>query len=149
MDWNREIEDIIENKRWIKNDTGLWKVQCCKLVRDKEELMVFIVTDELDGPAYARVEKIVVTNNNNELVVFYDGEYGAPLEENEYENFSDLITQQEWKALFSGNAVSELINMNLVTEEEGFYIESYEGINKFINNFDEKASEEIAEHFNL
>lgn len=147
MDWNSKIENIIQNKKWIKNDTGLWKVQCCKLVRDKEELMVFIVTDELDGPAYARVEKMVITNN--ELVVFYDGEYGAPLEENEYENFSDLLTQREWKALFSGNAVSELLDMDIVTEEEGFYIESHEGINRFINNFDEKASEEIAEHFNL
>ncbi|MGY0375038.1 hypothetical protein [Clostridium sp. JNZ J1-5] len=147
MDWNSKIENIIQNKKWIKNDTGLWKVQCCKLVRDKEELMVFIVTDELDGPAYARVEKMVITNN--ELVVFYDGEYGAPLEENEYENFSDLLTQREWKALFSGNAASELLDMDIVTEEEGFYIESHEGVNRFINNFDEKASEEIAEHFNL
>ncbi|MEA4825808.1 MAG: hypothetical protein VB130_04135 [Clostridium sp.] len=147
MDWNSKIENIIQNKKWIKNDTGLWKVQCCKLVRDKEELMVFIVTDELDGPAYARVEKMVITNN--ELVVFYDGEYGAPLEENEYENFSDLLTQREWRVLFSGNAVSELLDMDIVTEEEGFYIESHEGINRFINNFDEKASEEIAEHFNL
>lgn len=147
MDWNSKIENIIQNKKWIKNDTGLWKVQCCKLVRDKEELMVFIVTDELDGPAYARVEKMVITNN--ELVIFYDGEYGAPLEENEYENFSDLLTQREWRVLFSGNAVSELLDMDIVTEEEGFYIESHEGINRFINNFDEKASEEIAEHFNL
>lgn len=149
MDWNSKIESIIKNKKWIKNDTGLWKVQCCKLVRDKEELMVFIVTDELDGPAISRVEKIVVTNNNNELVVFYDGEFDTTLDEEDYDSYSEFFTLKEWSALFSGNAAKELLEMDIVTDEEGFYIESHEGMSRFIGNFDENASEEIAEYFKL
>lgn len=149
MDWSQKVENIISNKRWIKNDTGLWKVQCCKLVRDVEDLMVFIVSDELDGPLYTRVEKISVINNNSELVVFYDGQYGSVLEESEYNAYSEFVTEKEWQALFSGNATAELLKMNMVTDEEGFYIESHEGMERFISDFDEQASEELAEHFNL
>lgn len=149
MDWNSKIENIIKNKKWIKNDTGLWKVQCCKLVRDKEELMVFIVTDELDGPAISRVEKIVVTNNNNELVVFYDGEFDTTLDEEDYDSYSEFFTLKEWGVLFNGNAAKELLEMDMITDEEGFYIESHEGMSRFIGNFDENASEEITEYFKL
>lgn len=149
MDWNSKIESIIKNKKWIKNDTGLWKVQCCKLVRDKEELMVFIVTDELDGPAISRVEKIVVTNNNNELVVFYDGEFDTTLDEEDYDSYSEFFTLKEWGVLFNGNAAKELLEMDMITDEEGFYIESHEGMSRFIGNFDENASEEITEYFKL
>lgn len=149
MNWNKKVESIIENGMWIKNDTGLWKVQCCKLIRDKEELMLLIVTDELDGPALVRVEKIVVTNNDNELVVFYDGEYKVTLDEEEYENYSEVLTREEWDALFSGNATKQLLEMDVVTEQEGFYVESHEGMSRFVDNYDERASEEIAEYFNL
>ncbi|KMJ93104.1 hypothetical protein CBCST_22440, partial [Clostridium botulinum C str. Stockholm] len=62
MNWDNKIEDIIRNDKWIKNDTGLWKVQCSKLFKDEERLKLLLVTDELDGPACAKVEKIVVTN---------------------------------------------------------------------------------------
>ena len=128
MNWSQKVENIINNKKWIKNDTGLWKVQCCKLVRDDEDLMVFIVSDELNGPLYTRVEKISVINKNSELVVFYDGQYGAVLEESEYDTYSEFVNESEWQALFSGNATTELLKMNMVTDEEGFYIESHEGI---------------------
>ncbi|GEM_PF-1551645 len=149
MNWSKKVENIISNKKWVKNDTGLWKVQCCKLVKEEEDLGVFIVSDELDGPLYTRVEKISVINKNSELVVFYDGQYGSVLDESEYDTYSGLVTENEWKALFSGNATTELIKMNMVTDEEGFYIESHEGMERFINDFDEQASEEIAEHFHL
>ncbi|QGU95622.1 hypothetical protein GOM49_11475 [Clostridium bovifaecis] len=149
MDWNNKIENILNNKKWIKNDTGLWKIQCCKLFKDNEELMLFIVTDELNGPAVTKVEKVVITNNNNELVMFYDNQYDIVLEEGEYEHYSEFLTVREWDALFSGNAVKELLEMDMVSEEEGFYVEPHEGIERFMNNYDERASEEIAEHFNL
>ncbi|KYH29041.1 MULTISPECIES: hypothetical protein [Clostridium] len=149
MDWNKKIEDIINNKKWIKNDTGLWKIQCCKLFKDNGELMLFIVTDELNGPAVARVEKVVVTNNSSELVMFYDNEYDAVLEEDEYEHYSEFLTREEWDVLFSGNAAKELFEMDMLSEEEGFYVEPHEGIERFMNNYDKEISEEIAGYFNL
>ncbi|MCY6485202.1 hypothetical protein OW763_12720 [Clostridium aestuarii] len=147
MEWNQKIEDIINNKKWIANDNGLWKIQCCKLVNDEDELMVFIVADELEGPACARVEKVIVTGS--ELVLFYDSQYDYVLEESEYDNYSKFITSEEWKILFKGNAIGDLKEMNMISEEEGFYVEPHEGIERYMSNYDKRVSEEIAEHFNL
>lgn len=149
MEWNKKIEDIIKGKKWMRNDSGLWKVQCCKLFRDNEELMILIVADELEGPACARIEKIAVVNNNTELIVFYDNEYDVMLEEDEYENFSEVVSRKEWDVLFEGNATKELIDMGMTLEEEGVYVEPHESVDRFMKNYDEKTSEEIAEHFHL
>lgn len=148
MNWDNKIEDIITNDKWIKNDTGLWKVQCSKLFKDEDRLKLLLVTDELDGPACAKVEKIVVTNNND-LILFYDDRFDSILKEDEYDKFSKVVNKKEWDTLFTGKATEELVKMNVTSEEKGFYVEPHESVSDFINSYDEKISDELAQHFNL
>lgn len=147
MDWNEKIEEIIKSGKWIKNDIGMARIQCSKLIKDNEELGLFISSDVYNEPVYARVERIVVANN--EVIIFYDNEYESVLEEKEYEDYSDLFSIDEWNALFGGETVEKLKEMNLISEKEGFYVETHESIESYINHYDEIISEDICEHFNL
>lgn len=151
MNIKEHIKEILENKRWIKNDTGLWKIQCCKLFEEKERLMLLIVTDELNGPSVARVNKIGVLNED-EIVLFYDNEYNSVLEENEYESYSKILTKEEWDILFSGEAAKKLYNINIISDTSGFYVEPHVNMEKFIyecKDYNEKESIEVSKYFNI
>lgn len=90
MDWKKRIKDIIDNNKWVKNDTGVWKVQCAKLFEDNNTLRLILVTDELEGPVSTQVEKIIVTNNED-LVLFYDERFNSILKEEDYDKFSKVV----------------------------------------------------------
>ncbi|EDS76150.1 hypothetical protein [Clostridium massiliodielmoense] len=148
MDWKKRIKDIVNNNKWVKNDTGLWKVQCAKLFEDNNTLRLILVTDELEGPVSAHVEKIIITNNKD-LILFYDERFNSILKEEDYDKFSKIVNREQWDALFTGEATKNLVAMNVVGSEEGFYVEPHEAINQFVDNYDEKLSEELDKQFNL
>lgn len=147
MDWNAKVKDIIKKGKWAKNSITLGRVQCGKLVEDNEKLMLFIVSDILEKPLYTKVEKVLVADN--QIVVFYDGEYGSLLEEEEYDKFSAFLKREEWDVLFGGNTVDRLYKMNMLFEEEGFYIEAHETMEDFLGRYDKDASKEICKEYNL
>lgn len=148
MDWKKRIKDIIDNNKWVKNDTGLWKVQCSKLFQDNNTLGLILVTDELEGPILAEVEKIIVTNNED-LVIFYDKIFNSVLKEEDYDKFCKIIDKKQWDALFTGEATKNLVDMDVVISENGFYVESHESINQFTGNYNKSLSEELQKYFNV
>ncbi|GAB6149971.1 hypothetical protein [Clostridium novyi] len=148
MDWKKRIKDIIDNNKWVKNDTGVWKVQCAKLFEDDNTLRLILVTDELEGPVSTQVEKIIVTNNED-LVLFYDERFNSILKEEDYDKFSKLVDKEQWDALFTGEATKNLVDMDVVGSEDGFYVEPHEGISRFKDNYNESLSEELDKYFNV
>lgn len=147
MDNIKRLEDIINAKKWIRNDIGMGKIQCSKLVNIKDELILIISSDVNEKPVWARVEKILIANR--EIILFYDGEYCEELEQNQYEEYSNFIEENEWKTLFEVGNVSKLVENNMVSSNDGFYVEAHENIKNFEDEFDKEESTKLNEHFNI
>ncbi|MCY6369026.1 hypothetical protein [Clostridium ganghwense] len=147
MDWSVKVQKIIDKDKWTKNSITMSRVQCGKLVEENDKLMLFIVSDILDKPFYTRVERVLVADN--QIIAFYDGEYGSLLEENEYNKFSAFFKKEEWDILFGGNTIDRLDKMNMISEEEGFYIEAHETMESFLGRYDKNATEQICTHYKL
>lgn len=147
MSWDSKIKDIIQQGKWSKNSISLGRVQCAKLAKEDEKLILFIVSDILTKPLYTKVEKIVVANN--EIIAFYDEEFATLLEVEDYNKFSDFFKKEEWDILFGGNTIDRLDKMNLLSDKEGIYVEPHESMNSYLEKYDKNATKEICEEYNL
>lgn len=147
MDNIKRLEDIINRKKWIRNDIGMGKIQCSKLINIKDELLLIISSDVNEKPVWARVEKILVANG--EIILFYDGEYCEELDQEEYVEYSSFIEENEWRTLFEEGNVSKLVKSNMVSSDDGFYVEAHENIKNYEDQFDEEESTKLNEHFNI
>lgn len=148
MNWIKNIEGIIKNGKWVKNNLGMGRIQFGKLVEIDEELMLFIVSDSFDGPLFARVENMLVSNN--ELIIFYDGEYTENVENTDYDEYSNFFSEEEWDAMYSDTVGDALPDLNIVAKKELFYAELSENVDDYIESgYDEEATDEICERFNV
>ncbi|MDP4143744.1 MAG: hypothetical protein Q8936_04580 [Bacillota bacterium] len=149
MDWNQRLQDIISRKKWVKNDIGKSRVQCVKLINDNNILMIIIVSDTLDHPVIARVEKVLIIDK--QLVLFYDGEYCENIDKDEYARYADFLTNEEWKIIFGGDDVINMLRLNkMISEEEGFYAELHQTIEQFMERgYDKESSESLNKELHL
>lgn len=143
-----DIKNLINSKKWVRNDMGLGKVQFLKLILVKEKLMLLLISNEIKGPLYAKVENIGVINE--QITIFYDGEYCELLKEKEYESFKENVTEEEWRVLFHSDVTKDLYELGLVEEEKGFTAQIHENIDTFMEtNVDIKASDDICKQYGL
>lgn len=148
MNYCTAIKSLIENKKWVRNDMGVAKVQFLKLILVKEKLMLLIISNNIPEPLYAKVENIMVINE--QITVFYDGEYCITLKEEEYESFKENVRKDEWNVLFHGDVTKDLDELGLVEKEKGFFAELHANTEQFMKaNIDRKASEEICKEYGL
>lgn len=147
MDNIKRLDYIIKEKKWIRNDIGMGKIQCSKLINLKGELILIISSEVNEKPVWARVEKILVVNG--EIILFYDGEYCVELEHQEYEEYKEFVEEDEWNCLFEEGNVSKLIEKDLISSNDGFYVEAHENINNYEEEYDDDESNRLNEHFNI
>lgn len=148
MDWIKYLDNILKNKKWVRNDIGMGRVQFVKLMEIEEDLMLIIASDNLEAPFYTRVENLLIVNN--ELILFYDGEYGEMLNKNEYDDYKEYISKEEWNSIFERELSLKLEELNFSSKEEGFYAELHETIEEYMEDqYDEEASEKLREHYGL
>lgn len=148
MDYIKILDNMISSGKYVRNDIGMGRVQYSKLVMEEEELWILIISAELESPIYTRVENILVVNE--EIIVFYDGEYGEILNKQNYENLKDAVTKEEWQMLFEHDAGEKLEGADIVIKDEGYYTEVHDTIDTYIEEgYDEKASLKVQKHFAL
>lgn len=148
MNLDNKIEKIINNNKWIKNDIGMGRVQCVKLVKDSKELLVIIVSNTLSTPISCRIEKIIIAHE--EIVVFYDGEYIQRVEKDEYNRYRNFLNENEWNVIFRNDPVKQLYENHMISEEKGFYAEMHETLEKYMESgYDAEASEFLCKKYNL
>lgn len=144
------INEIIKRNKWVKNDIAMGRVICSKLIKtnSEPELMAIITSDQLKKPLAAYIEQILVVKD--ELVLFYDGQYPTEIEKEEYENYKNYFTKDEWEIVFKDNPTLNLLSGGYISKEEGYYLEIHETMEKFMRRgVNEKESEEIKKEFNL
>lgn len=148
MNCTRELKNIIKSGKWVRNDIGMGRVQYCKIINMNEELILIIASDSMEIPLFSRVENILVVND--EIIVFYDGEYAETIQKDEYEDFRDYINKKEWDIIFAEDAGGNLEEAGLVSSKSGFYAEVHETISAYMDDgYDEEATEELCEQFNI
>lgn len=146
-DVNR-IEEFINKGKWIKNDIGMGRIQCAKLVKDIKELMVIIVSNTMDTPVSCRVEKIIVIHG--EILFFYDGQYVQRVEREERNRYKNFLNEEEWNIIFKDNPIENLDKKNMISKEDRFYVEIHESLETYMHNdYDVEASKFICEKYNL
>ena len=148
MGTENKIDEIINQGKWVKNDIGMGRAQCSKVVKDEKELLLIIVSDTLDTPISVKVEKILVVSN--EIILFYDGQYVQKVEKSEYERYKQLLKVEEWNVIFSKDVIKKLIKNKMISKEQGFYIEIHEKLEKYIKNgYEEDLTNSICDKYNL
>ncbi|AJA47535.1 hypothetical protein CPAST_c14560 [Clostridium pasteurianum DSM 525 = ATCC 6013] len=148
MDIEYKIEKLIYEGKWVKNDIGMGRIQCVKLVKDSKELLVIIVSNTLNTPVSCRVEKIIIVNG--EIIVFYDGEYMQRVEKEEKDIYKGILNEREWNIIFKDDPVKKLYENNMISNEKGFYIEMHETLEKYMENgYDTEASKFICKKYNI
>lgn len=147
MDAVKRIEKIINEKKWAKNNIGMGRVQCSKLMRIGNELILIIASTTTNKPIWARVEKILYKNSN--FTIFYDGQYCEELNVYEYDEYKDYISSYEWNAIFQDNSDLKLDNMKLISRDERFCIDVYDNLDNYKEEFDIEYSKSINNHFSL
>lgn len=148
MHMENKIDEFINIGKWIKNDIGMGRVQCSKIVKDEKELAILIVSDTLDTPIAVSVEKILVVSN--EIIIFYDGQYVQKVEKSEYERYKQFLSAEEWNIIFKDDVTKELIKNKMISEEQGFYVAVHETLEKYMKNgYDEKLSNDICHKYNI
>lgn len=148
MNWIKNVEGILKNGKWVKNSLGMGRVQFAKLVEIDEELMIFILSESYDGPIFTRVENLFVSNN--ELIVFYDGEYTENIEITDYDEYESFFSDEEWEAMFRETGGEGLLELNIVSKKELFFAELNENINDYVESgYDEEATDALCERFNI
>lgn len=148
MTIDNKIEHIINNNKWIKNDIGMGRVQCVKLVKDSKELLVIIVSNTLSTPISCRVEKIIISNG--EIIVFYDGQYIQRVEKGEYNRYRNFLNENEWNVIFRHDPIKQLYENRMIGEEEKFYAEMHETLERYMERgYDTEASEFLCKKYNL
>lgn len=148
MNSSRRIDDLIRQGKWIKNDIGMSRVQCFKLLKDEEKLMMIIISEELKIPIFTRVEKIMVVDN--EIVLFYDGQYYERVEKDEYNRYKTYLSSEEWNIILEHNAIEKLGEKNMISEDKGFYAELHETIESYIErDYDKESTKELNYTYNL
>lgn len=136
------IDNIIKGGKWVKNDIGMGRVQCSKLVRDKEKMMIILISDKIEFPICSQVEKMVVVNG--EIIMFYDGQYYERVEEEEYDRYKDYLSRDEWSIIHGSEPIKKLEEKNMISDTDGFYAEIHETVNKYIEReYDKKATDEL------
>ena len=148
MNYYVAIDNLVKNKRWVRNDIGLGKVQYLKLISENEKLKILILSNVLPGPLYTNVDNIVVMSD--QITVFYDGEHYETLKEGEYEDFKENITKEEWNTLFHGDVTKDLDELGLVEKEKGFIAQAHDDI-QHINtaSVNMEISEEICRTYGI
>lgn len=141
------IKKIIDEKKWIKNDIGMGRIQCSKAILVNGELLLIICSEVNHKPVWARVEKILVSND--EIILFYDGEYCEELELDEFEEYKNYIGRDEWSILFEDENTKRLEELDLISGSDGFYVDVHENIDNYEGEFDEEESEKINSDFDL
>lgn len=148
MDYCKAIKGLIDSKKWVRNDMGVAKAQFLKLILVKEKLMLLIISNNISEPLYAKVENVMIINE--QITVFYDGEYCITLKEEEYESFKENVTKEEWNVLFHGDVTKDLDELGLLEKEKGFFAELHNNTEQFMKaNVDRKASEEICSEYGI
>ncbi|KOF57417.1 MULTISPECIES: hypothetical protein [Clostridium] len=136
------IESAVKEGKWIQNDIGGNRIQCFKLVKDENKLMVIIISDKLQCPISSTVEKIMVMDKG--IVLFYDGQYYERVEEKEYNLYKKYITEDEWTIILNSHPVENLIKKDLVSDRSGIYVDVHESIEDYISRkYNKKDTDEL------
>lgn len=141
------IESVINEGKWIQNDIGGSRIQCFKVVKDENKLMVIIVSDKLQCPISSIVEKIMVIDKG--VVLFYDGQYYERVEEREYNLYKEYLTQDEWNIVINKNPVENLIKRNLVSSRSGIFADIHETVSDYMNGkYNKEATDKLNHIYN-
>lgn len=135
-----KIRGILDRKKWSKNDLDVSWVQLSKLLVIKNQLVVIIKGNTIDKPVWARIENL--KEMNDELIFYYDGEYETVLTEDEYSEYKEYMSKEEWEVLFSTDSLKKLTDMNLI-DDKGFYLEMHANMSKTENIEDIQKFEEV------
>ncbi|MDT8719089.1 hypothetical protein IAI10_20785 [Clostridium sp. 19966] len=141
------LKKIIKDKKWIQNDIGMGRIQCAKLCRINDDLVLIISSNISNTPTWARVEKMLYVNE--EIVVFYDGEYCEKIPYDDYDEYSEYLDREEWNFIFDEDAANNLKDNDLVSKEDGFYIDIHQNIECYNGQYDEEESDKLNEAYNL
>ncbi|WP_125154706.1 hypothetical protein [Clostridium rectalis] len=117
MNYSERLIGLI-NKKWVRNDMGLGKVQFLKLISVKEKLFILIISNNIKKPIYSKVEDIIISNN--QIVVFYDGEYCEDLKYEEYEKFHNVFSKKEWDTVFKEDVTYKLEEIGVLEKRMDF-----------------------------
>lgn len=142
MDAQGTIESIIKEGKWIQNDIGGTRIQCFKLLKDENKLMIIIVSDKLQCPISSTIEKIMVVDEG--IVLFYDGQYYERAEKNEYNLYKKYLAENEWNIVINKDPVKNLIKSNLVSNRSGIFADIHETVEEYMNKkYNKEATDEI------
>ena len=144
------LDKIIKNNKWVKNDIAMGRIQCSKLVRTNGEpqLLAIITSNELKTPVATYIEEIIVTNN--QLILFYDGQYLTTIEKADYEEYKNYLSTEEWEIVFSKKPSDELVNRGMIADGQGYLLEVHETMEEFMRRgYLEELSNEIQQMYHL
>jgi hypothetical protein len=138
------LENIIQDKKWTKNDIGMGRIQCGKLIQNKEDLILIIAPVMPPGPIYARVKKILLVNNV--LKVFYDGENCEKLNIGEFDQYKSFLTEDEWNVIYDMDIIKKLELMNMISKREIFEMDVYENIYNYKKDINKRENSILSKH---
>lgn len=141
----KRLENIIQDKKWVRNDIGMVRIQCGKLIRNKEDLILIIAPVMPPEPILARVKKILLVNN--ELKVFYDGENCEKLNINEFQQYKNFLTEDEWNAIYDNDVIIKLESMDMISKRETFDMDVYENIFNYKSDRNRKENKILSKYF--
>jgi hypothetical protein len=141
------IENILKEKKWIRNDLGMGRTQCVKLTKINDEPIIVISSAISIKPLWARISRFLAVECN--IIAFYEGAVCEELEREDYEHFKEFFTPEEWSVIYGENTEEELENMSLITRDDTLYAEVFELYDEYEADFNEVASEEINNYFKL
>jgi hypothetical protein len=147
MDAVNRLENIIENRLWVKNSITMGRIQCAKLIKIKGELVLIVSADIINKPLWARVERLLFSNG--EIIVFYDGQYCEELKSEDYNEYKQYLNEDEWKVLFEEDTTVKLEEMKLISKDDGFYFDIHVNIDNYENEYDEEKTLKLNEHFDI
>ncbi|ADL52597.1 hypothetical protein [Clostridium cellulovorans] len=144
------LDKIIQSNRWVKNDIAMGRIQCSKVVRTngEPELLAIITSNELKEPVAAYIEEVLVANN--QLILFYDGQFLTSIGKDEYGEYKDYLSREEWEIVFSKKPSDELVNRGMIAEGQGYLLEIHESMEEFMRRgYSEELSNEIQQMYHL
>ncbi|MBK1813626.1 hypothetical protein JHL18_23710 [Clostridium sp. YIM B02505] len=140
MSVSDKVKKILAEKKWSENDLDVSWVQLSKLLVIKNQLIVIIKGNTIDEPVWAKVENL--KEMNGELILYYDGEFETVLTKDEYDEYKEYISEDEWEAIFSVDSLKKLSEMNMI-DDKGFYLQMHANMSKTENNGDMLKYEEV------
>mgnify|MGYP000075901302 CR=1 FL=1 len=139
--------EVMKNKKWIRNNMGMGRMQFIKFAMSENEPVVIMFSDILEKPQCSKVKQFVVKGCN--VIALYDGTNCNELDRCEFGSYADYFEQDEWDVMYEQEAEESLKGMELLNNESGVSAEVYGTIQDHLRLRDNDDSAKLNLLYNL